>query len=105
MKLGNNKWLNADIHTRIEPPNPPLIKATNGNTEETNIIKIKMRQDPVSSTSDTYKLNFQTLENVKPEEFLQTTKDFKTAIDRIGNTSATVQNQFLRTILRRESLR
>ena len=74
MKLGNNKWLNADIHTRIEPPKPPPIKATNGNTEETNIIKIKMRQDPASDTSDTYKLKVQTFENGKPEEFIQMMK-------------------------------
>ena len=46
MKLGNKKWLNADVQARIEQPPTPLINATNGKTEETNIIKIKMLQDP-----------------------------------------------------------
>ena len=56
MKLGNNKWLNAYVQARIRPPPIPLIKETNIKTEGKNIIKIKMRQDPVSATSETYEL-------------------------------------------------
>ena len=89
MKIGNYKWLNTDVQARIDPPPIPLIKATNVNTEKTNIIKIKMHQDPASATSDTYKLKVQTFENGKPEEFLQMI-NFKTAVDRTGNTSTTV---------------
>ena len=70
MKLGNSKWIYADVQARIEPPPTPLIKATNVNTEETDIINIKMHQDPASATSDTYELKVQTFENGKPEEFL-----------------------------------
>ena len=99
MKLGNNKWLNTDFQARIEPPPIPLIKATNVNTEETNIIKIKMRQDPASDTSDTYKLKVQTFENGKPEEFLQMMKNFKTDVVRTGTTSTTGTIQFIRTML------
>ena len=79
MKLGNNKWLNADVQARIEPPSIPIIKATEGKVEERNIINIKMRLDLASAASDTYELKAQTFENGKPEEFLQMTKDFKTA--------------------------
>ena len=63
-----------------------------------------MRQDPPSTTSDTYKLKSQTFENVKPEEFLHMMKDFKKATDRMGTTSATGKIQLLCTILRREAL-
>ena len=65
--------------------------------EKPDIIKIKMRRDPVSGTSETYKLKVQIFENGKPEEFLQTMKDLKTGIDR------TVQ--FQSTILYREAMR
>ena len=105
MKLGNNKWLDADVQARIEPPPNPPIKATNGKTEEKNIIKIKMRREPASATSKTYELKVQTFENGIPEDFLQTTKGFKTAVDGTGTTSATGKFQFLRIMLRREALR
>ena len=87
MKLRNNKCLNADIQACIKPSPISLIKATNGKKEETNIINIKMRQELVSATSKTYELEVQTFENDKPEEFLQMTKEFKTAVDGTGTTS------------------
>ena len=89
MKLKNSKWLNADFQAHIELLPIPLIKATSGKLEECNIIKIKMRRDPASATSETYELKFQTYENGKPEEFLEMMKDFKTNTDRTGTTSAT----------------
>ena len=64
-----------------------------------------MRRCPASATCGTYELKFPTLENVKPEEFLQMMKDFKTGTDRTGTTSTTGENQFLRTILCGEDLR
>ena len=95
VKTGNKKWLNEDVQARIDPPPIPLIKATNRNTEETNIIKVKIRQDPASATSETYELKVQTFKNGKPEEFLQMMKDFKTAVDGTGTN----------TILHGEALR
>ena len=105
MKLRNNKWLNTDVQARIKPPPIPLIKATKVETEETNIIKIKMRQEPASATSETYKLKVQTFKNGKPEEFIQMMKDFKTSIDGTGTTSSPGKTQSLCTMLRGEALR
>ena len=98
MNLGNNRWLNSDVQARIDPSPTPLIKVTNGKTEETDIINIMMRQDPASATSETYDLKVQTFEYVKPEEFLQMVKDFETGIDGTAITSATGKIQFLRTM-------
>ena len=94
MNLGNHRWLNADIQARIDPPPIPLIKATNGKTEETDSINIKIHQYPTSTTSDTYKLKVQTFENGKPEEFLHIIEDFKTGIDGTATTSATGKFNF-----------
>ena len=99
MKIGNNRWLNTDVQARIETPPIPLIKATSEKVDECNIIKIKMRQDPASSTFKTYELKFQTFENGKPVDFLQTMKNFKTTTDGKGTTSATGKIQLLRTML------
>ena len=64
-----------------------------------------MRQDPASTTSETYELKVQTFENGKPEEFLHMMKDFKTGIDGKATLSATRKIQFICTMLRREALR
>ena len=105
MKLGNNRWLNTDARARIEPPPIPLVKATSGKTEETDTIKIKMRLDPASATSETYKLKIQTFENSTPEEFLQMMKDLNTGIEGKATTYATGKNQCLLTMLGGEALR
>ena len=80
-------------------------KLSSRKVEEFNIIKIKMRRYPESSTSETYELKDPTFENDKPEEFLYIMKDSKTATDRTGTTFTTRKIQFLHTILRGESLR
>ena len=105
MKLGKNRWLNGDFHARIKPPPIPIIMATEEKVEECNIIKMKMRQDPVSATSETSELKFQTFDNGKPEEFLHIMKEFKTATDGTGTTSTTRKTQFIHTMLRGEALR
>ena len=63
-----------------------------------------MRQDPASAASKTYELKVQMFENGKPEEFLQMMKDFKTGTDGTGTTSAPENIQFLRKMLRGETL-
>ena len=104
MTIRNNKWINSDVQARIEPPPIPLLRETTRNTEETNIIRIKMHRGPESATSKTYELKVQTFKIFKSEEFLQMMKYFKTGIDGTGNTSASGKIQFLCTMLRGESL-
>ena len=67
MKLGNTKWLHADVQERIETLTVPLIRVEIEKVEECNIIKINMRQDPALATSKTYELKFSTFENGKQE--------------------------------------
>ena len=104
MKLGNNRWINADVQAHTKPPSIPLIRSETENLEECNIFKIKMRRDPASATSKTYKLKFPTFKNIKPEEFLQITKDFKIKIDGTGTTPTNGKINFLYTMLCAESL-
>ena len=63
-----------------------------------------MRQDPASSTSEMYELKIVMFKIGKPEELLQTTKNFRTAIDGTGNTTAARKIKYLHNILRGESL-
>ena len=59
---------------------------------ECNITRIKILQDTESVTSKNYKLKVLMSKNGKPEDFLQMMKDFKTATDGTGTTSATVKS-------------
>ena len=104
MKLGNNMFPNVDVQARIEPPPIPLIGAATEKVKGFNTIKINMLRGLASATSETYTLKIPTFKNVKPEEFLQMVKDFKTATDVTGTMSTTGKIQFLGTILRREAL-
>ena len=63
-----------------------------------------MHQDPTSSRSETYKLKIAIFENGKIEESLNMVKNFKTAINGTGNTSADRKINYLRTLLSGKSL-
>ena len=60
-------WLRVDVQAHIYPPPIPLIKSVTENVNKYDIIKIKMRQNPESADSDTYKLNIATFDNRKQE--------------------------------------
>ena len=60
-----------------------------------NIIKVKMRQNPASSASETYKLKMSTFKNSQPEGFLMLLKNFRTVINRTGTTSVTGITNYL----------
>ena len=60
-------WLRVDVQAHIYPRPIPLIKSVTENVNKYDIIKIKMRQNPESADSDTYKLNIATFDNRKQE--------------------------------------
>ena len=64
-----------------------------------------MCQDPVSATSETYKLEVPTFKNGKPEGMIQMMKYFKSATDGTETTSATGKIDLLHTMLHGETLR
>ena len=64
-----------------------------------------MRQNPSDVASETYKLKIATFEHGQPEEFLEIVNNFKRTIDGTGTTMAAGKINYLRTLLRGESLR
>ena len=81
-----------------------LIKKKTDDVSECDITNIKMRQYPSDADSETYKLKIVLFENRQPEEFLALMKNFKSAIDRTGNTSAAGKINYIRTLLCGESI-
>ena len=55
-QLGN--CLSVDVQSLIEPPTVTIIKVELEDKLGSNIIKIKMRRNPDSAASETYKLKY-----------------------------------------------
>ena len=62
----NPNWLSTDVQARIDPP--PIPFANMEETEEchTNTIKVNMKRNPESATSETHKRKMKIFENVQP---------------------------------------
>ena len=63
-----------------------------------------MRRDPSNADSETYELKIALFENGQPEGILALMKNFKSEIDRTGNTSAAGKINYIRTLLYGEAL-
>ena len=94
-----------DVQARIEPPTIPLNRTVTDNMKGCDIIRIKMRWDPESYMSETYELNIDTFENVKPEELLALMNNFNTMSEGTGTMSATRSINYLHHMLRGEAIR
>ena len=98
-------WISADMQARIEPPPIPLINFDVDDDCTTHTIKVKMRINPSSAASKTYNVNMNTFDYGQPEEFLSLLRNFKIIID--GNLTTTPYSwiNYIRTMLRGQSLR
>ena len=56
-------------HPHVEPPPITIIKETHDGKSEKYFVKLKLRRDPASSTSDIYKFKMSLFGNGEPEEF------------------------------------
>ena len=104
MKTGG-PWLNADIQARIEPPLVPLTKAELEEKKSKNIIKVKIWRNPSQATSETYKFNMSTFDDDKPINNFVLLRNWIFATDRTRTTSLSGGIIYLRSFLRRGSLR
>ena len=57
------------IQPHIYPPLIPLIREDNDGKSDKYFVKLKLRRDPTSSTSELYEVKISLFENGEPEEF------------------------------------
>ena len=71
MKNVSNKktWNSGMTQAHVGPPPAPLNKTNNYHKSEKYYVKIKLRRDPTSSTSDLYELKTALFDNGEPEDF------------------------------------
>ena len=107
MKNVSNKkgWMTGVNHPHVEPPPILLIQETYNGKLHKDIVKLKLRRYPTSSTLDPYKFKMSLFKNVKPEELSLFVRNFNITLAASGALEAGAKIQYLRTIVRGEALR
>ena len=83
----------------VEPPPIPLIKGKYDGNSEKYLVKLKLRRDPTSSTSDLYEFSMSLFENGEREEFLLFLCKFNTTLATLGMLETGTKVQYLCTLI------
>ena len=86
-------------HPHVEPPPIPLIQETYDRKLDKYFIKLKLRRDHMSSTSDLYELKMSLFENGEPEEFLLFVRNSNMTLTESWTLEAGMIIQYLRTLV------
>ena len=90
--------------THMEPPPITLIKENYDGKSDKDFVKLKLRRDPTSSTSDLYEFKMPLFDNGDPEEFLLFVCNNNTTLASSATFDADANVQYLRTIVCGEEL-
>ena len=101
----NPNWLRAEVQACIDPPSINFDKKDHTEESHTNIIRVKIRLNPASAASETYKLKISTFKNFQSEEFLMLHNKSKTATDRTGAMTVAGRKNYLCMMICVEVLR
>ena len=88
----------------MEPPPIPLIKETYNGKSDKDFVKLKLRRDPTSSTSDLYAFKISLFDHVDPEEFLLFIRNFNITLSETGTLDIDTNIQYLCTLVCGEAL-
>ena len=89
----------------MEPPLIPLIKETCHVNPEKDLVKLKLRIYPTSSTSDLYEFNMSLFDHGDLEEFLLFIRKFNITLAATRNLEMEANIQYLCTLLHGKALR
>ena len=75
-------------HPNIYPPPIPLIPETHDGKLDKYSVKLKLRRDPTSSTTELYEFKMSLSDNGEPEEFLFFVRNFNMILATSGMREA-----------------
>ena len=87
-----------------EPLTIPLIKENHDRKSNKYSVKLKLRKDPISPTSDLYEFKMSLFENGEPEEFFLFVRNFNMTLAVSGTLELGAKYQYLHTLVRGEVL-
>ena len=88
----------------VEPPPIPLIKGKYDGKSDKYLLKMKLRRDPTSSTTDLYEFKMSLFDNGNPEEFLLLVRKFNTTLVDSGTLETGAKVQYLHMLVNGEAL-
>ena len=94
------EWMTGVTHPHVEPPPIPLIQETYYGKSDKYFVKLKLRRDPTSSTSDLYEFKMSLFDNDETEDFLLFVSNFNTNLAASGTLEVGTKIQYLRTLVR-----
>ena len=62
-------WMTGMTHPHVEPPTIPLIKEKHDDKSDKYFVKLKLRRDPTSPSSDLYEFKMSLFDNGNSEYF------------------------------------
>ena len=77
-------WMTETTQPSIEPPSISLIKEKHNGKSEKVFVRIKLRRDPTSPTSDLYEFKIYFSDNGEPEEYLLFVRNFNMTLAASG---------------------
>ena len=92
-------------HPHVEPPTIPLIKEKHDDKSDKYFVKLKLRRDPTSPSSDLYEFKMSLFEKGEPEEFLLLVRNFNMTLVESGMLEVGAKYQYLGNLVRVEALR
>ena len=92
-------WMKVMTQPHVEPPTIPLIKENHNGKADKDSVKLKLRRDPTSPTSDLHEFKMSLFDNGDPEEFLLFFSNFNMTLTESGMLEADAKFQYHRTLV------
>ena len=100
----NKGWTTGITQSHVDPLPINLLKELHDGKSDKDFVKLKLRIDPTSSTSDLYEFKISLFYNGEMEEFLLFVRNFNTTLAASGTMDADAKFQYLCTLVHREAL-
>ena len=100
----NKKWNAGKVQMHVEPLPITLIKSKNNTKSDKYCVQIKLHREPTSQKLDLYEFELELFDNVEPEEFLLSIRNFYMNLKASGTLASGAKNQYLCTLVCREVL-
>ena len=89
----------------VEPPTILLIKETSTCKSDAEYVKLKLRRDPTSSTSDFYEFKMCLFDHLGPGKSLLSVQNFQMTIADVGTLEKEAKVQYFCTLVHGGALR
>ena len=92
-------WRTGAVKIQLEPSLILIIKQNNDKKLETYSVKVKLRKDSTSETSNLYRFKMTMFDNGEPKELLLFERKFHAMTEALGIITANANLQYIQNLL------